>query len=106
MVFYKKFVRKTFAIFTGKHICWSLFSIKLQANFIKKRLQHRCFPMNIAKSLRTPFLKNILQTALLRVNLLIYFKPVVFFFNHGLIQKEKVDIHEEKGAKISILPKR
>ena len=34
------------------------FSIKLQAeacNFIKKRLWHRCFPMNVAKFLRTPF---------------------------------------------------
>ena len=24
-------------------------------NFIKKRLQHRCFPMKFTKSLRTPF---------------------------------------------------
>ena len=24
-------------------------------NFIKKRLQHRCFPMKFMKSLRTPF---------------------------------------------------
>ena len=31
----------------------------LQAwNFIAKRLQHRCFPVNIAKSLRTTFLQN------------------------------------------------
>ena len=30
-------------------------------NFIKKRLQHRCFPMNIAKFLRTPVLKNICE---------------------------------------------
>ena len=28
-------------------------------NFIKKRLQHKCFPVNIAKFLRTPLLKNI-----------------------------------------------
>ena len=27
-------------------------------NFIKKRLQHRCFPVNSAKFLRTPILKN------------------------------------------------
>ena len=34
-------------------------------NFIKKRLQHRCFPVNIAKFLKAPFLKNIyLQTAI------------------------------------------
>ena len=32
----------------------------LQAsNFIKKRLQHRYFPVNIVKFLRTPILKNI-----------------------------------------------
>ena len=32
------------------------FLTKLQAcNFIKNRLQHRCFPVNIAKFLRTPF---------------------------------------------------
>ena len=30
-VFYKKAVFKNFAIFTGKHLCWSLFLIKLQA---------------------------------------------------------------------------
>ena len=27
-------------------------------NFIKKRLQHKCFPVNIAKFLRTPILWN------------------------------------------------
>ena len=26
------------------------------SNFIKKQLQHRCFPMNFTKILRTPFL--------------------------------------------------
>ena len=30
-------------------------------SFIKKRLQHRCFPVNIAKFLRAPILKNILS---------------------------------------------
>ena len=28
-------------------------------NFIKKRLQHRCFPVKFEKLLRTPILKNI-----------------------------------------------
>ena len=54
---------KNFAIFTGKHLCRSLFLIKLQINFlinfIKKRLQHRCFSVNIDKFLITPILKNI-----------------------------------------------
>ena len=30
-LFYKKAVLKHFAIFTEKHLCWSLFLIKLQA---------------------------------------------------------------------------
>ena len=39
--------------FTGKHSCWSFFLIKL-----KKRLQHMCFPVNIAKFLKTFFSQN------------------------------------------------
>ena len=38
----------------------------LQAcNFIKKRLQHRCFLGNVAKFLRTPILKNTCERLLL-----------------------------------------
>ena len=44
----KKPAPKNFAIFTKKHHA---------CNFIEKRLQHRCFPVNIAKFLRTPILK-------------------------------------------------
>ena len=57
----KKVVLKNFAIFTGKHLCWSLFLIK----FIKQRLQHRCFPVNISKFLRIPILKIIYGQLLL-----------------------------------------
>ena len=32
-------------------------------NFIKKRLQHMCFPVNIAKFLITPILKNIMTAS-------------------------------------------
>ena len=31
-VFYKKAVLKNFAMFTEKHLCWSLFLIKLQVS--------------------------------------------------------------------------
>ena len=34
-------------------------------NFIKKRLQRRYFPVNIAKFLRTPILKSIYEQPLL-----------------------------------------
>ena len=48
----KKVVLKNFAIFTGKQQCWSLFLNKNASlqywNFIRMRLQRRCFPMNIA----------------------------------------------------------
>ena len=48
--FMEKTVLKNFGIFTGK----------LQGfNFIKNRLQHRCFSLNIAKFLRTPISKNM-----------------------------------------------
>ena len=43
-VFFKIGVIKNFPIFTGKVLCWSLSLIKM------------CFPVNIAKFLRTAFL--------------------------------------------------
>ena len=81
----------------------------LQGNYIKKRIQHRCFPMNNAKYLRTPILKNICVRLLL-----------VFFKNNSLFssnfptnlkvadvlpthkKKDKSDI--ENYRPISILP--
>ena len=43
-------------------------------NFIKKRLQLSCFPLNIAKFLRTPILKNICKR-LLHVTCLFLYLP-------------------------------
>ena len=43
---------------------------KLQAcNFIKKRLEHKCFPEKFAKYLRTPILKNICKRLLLQIEI-------------------------------------
>ena len=44
--FYKKNILKNFVILTENHLCRSLF-------------QHGCFPVNIARFLRTPILENI-----------------------------------------------
>ena len=59
-MFSKAGVLKNFIIFTGKNLCWSLFLIKFQdwrpTFLFKKRLQRRCFSVNIAKFLRTAFL--------------------------------------------------
>ena len=53
-VFFKIGAFKSFVIFTGKYLCWSLFLIKLSPK-TPKRSQHRCFLVNTAKFLRTPF---------------------------------------------------
>ena len=42
------------------------------SNFIKKKLQHRCFPKNIAKFLRTPTLKNIILHVLYFDNIILH----------------------------------
>ena len=70
--FYKKAAFNTFAIFTGKQtVLKSLFNkvadlqVATGAYFIKKRLQHRCFLVNIGKFLRTSILKNNCERLLL-----------------------------------------
>ena len=53
----KKSAFKKLALFTGKHLRWNLFvneDAALQScSIMKKRLQSRCFPIKIAKFLRT-----------------------------------------------------
>ena len=57
-VFCKKGFLTNFAKFTGKHLCQSL----RPATLLKKSHWHRCFPVNFAKFLRTPFSTEHLQT--------------------------------------------
>ena len=58
----KTVVLRDFAKFTGMHLCQGLIFNKVaglrSATLLKKRLWHRCFPVNFAKFLRTPFLQN------------------------------------------------
>ena len=65
-------VLKNFAMFTGKTpVLESLFNkyAGLKAcNFIKKRLQHRFFPVKFAKFLRTPFLTEHVRWLLLEIS--------------------------------------
>ena len=51
-------VLKNLAVFTGKYLCWSLFCY-----FVKKRLQRRCFPVNIRKFLWKAFYRTPLVAA-------------------------------------------
>ena len=68
----KKAALKNLTIFKGKYLCWSLLFNKVAGhqtcNFIKKKLQQRCFPVNITKFLRGPILKNICERLLLLCN--------------------------------------
>ena len=66
-VFYKKGVLRNFAKFTGKHLENTRKTGKQPntrktalrpATLFKKSLWHRCFSVNFAKFLRTPFLQN------------------------------------------------
>ena len=52
-MFFKAGVLKNFAIFTAFNIANIVVFTVAAYNFTKKRLQHSCFPVNIAKLLRT-----------------------------------------------------
>ena len=74
-LFYKKGVLRNFTKFRGKHLCQGLFFNKAAdlrpANLLRKRLWHRCFPVNFAKFLRTPLLtENLLWLLLSDVKIL------------------------------------
>ena len=70
-VLLRKGVLRNFAKLTGKYKCQSPFFNKVAglrpATLSKKRLWHRCFPVNFAKFLRTPFLQNTYGRLLLPV---------------------------------------
>ena len=63
--FCKKGVVRNFANLTRKTLCKSLFSNKVSslrpATLLKRRLWHRCFPVNFAKFVRTYFLTEHLR---------------------------------------------
>ena len=67
-VFCKKGVPRNFTKFTGKHLCQSLFFNKVAglkpATLLKKRLWHRCFPVEFVKFLRiSSFTERLCTTA-------------------------------------------
>ena len=67
----KKGVLRNFTKFTGKHLCQSLFFNKIArlrlATLLKKKLWHRCLPVNFVKFLRTPFLLEHLRWLFLKL---------------------------------------
>ena len=67
----RKGVLRNFAKFTEKHLRQSLSLHKVaglrSATLLKKRLWHKCFSVNFAKFLRTPFLQNTSRRLLLEI---------------------------------------
>ena len=68
----KKGVLKNFAIFTRKHLCWSIFLIKLQAissaTLLKTNSNRGVFLWILQNFRRTPILKNICKWLLLAMS--------------------------------------
>ena len=80
-VFCRKGDLTSFAKFTGKHLCQSLFFNKVAclrpATLLQRKLWLRCFPVIFAKFLRTPFFKKhllwlllMLQTLLIKLGII------------------------------------
>ena len=57
----------------------------LESLFYEKRLQHRCFLVNIAKFLRTPILKNICEQLLSCELLLFIYEDSTLFLYYYLL---------------------
>ena len=81
---------KNFAIFAGKHPCWSLFKMKLQAwklaTLLKRESNPVFFFVNIVKSLRTAFFIEHLRWLLLQKR---WERDVLIFINIEIVGKLK-----------------
>ena len=91
----RKGVLRNYAKFTGKHLCQSLFSNKVAglrlATLLKKRLWHRCFPVNFLKFLRTTFFIEHLCWLLLNKELT---ESILSVYDEGIVKaKEFMDPH-------------
>ena len=75
----RKGIFRNFAKFTENHHCQESFFIKVaglrSTTLLKKRLWHRCFPVNCAKFLKTLFLAEHLRLLLLCVQSIYYTLP-------------------------------
>ena len=69
-MFYEKAVLKNFVIFTGKHLCWSLFLLKLQAfKSLLKRDSNPVVPLWILRNFsKTYFEKHLWTVAFARLS--------------------------------------
>ena len=97
-VFCKKDVLRNFTKFTGKHLCQSLF-------LLKKRLWYRCFPVNFAKFLRTPFfyrtplvVASVHRSVIFDYLFITFFMKVFFFYLDFLSQTFTIHMTAGEGG--------
>ena len=116
-VFCKIGVLRNFAKFTGKHPCQSLLFNKVAdlrpATLLKKRLWHRCFPVNFAKFLKTPFITKHLWRLLLKTSIFSLFRsihPEVFYINSAKFKgkhlRQRLFFNKAAGLSLQTLNKR
>ena len=87
---HKTGVLKDFANFTGNHLCQSLFYNKFSgltsATLLKRRLWHRCFPVN-CKNFKNTFLYKTLPDDCFRTDYLTNFMAYGFLMFSGGIER-------------------
>ena len=91
-VFCKKDVYRNFTKFTGKHLCQSLFFNKVAglraANLLKKRLWHRCFPVNFFEISNNTFSYRTPPVAATVLALYLFIThPCIFYIFHQVVRK-------------------
>ena len=97
-MFHKKKLFLKISQYSQENTCWTLFNkvaVPEACSSIKKRLQHRCFPVYIAKFLRTAILKNIYERLLL-TSLFI----MVFHTKHFNLGGSKIDIFNNNSFQV------
>ena len=80
----RKGVLRNFAKFTGNCL--------RPAAFLKKRPLHRCFPVNFAKFLRTPFLQSTINELVTFSKTLKFMQTIVYQINTGWL-KTQIIVH-------------
>ena len=96
-VFFKKCVLKKFAKFTGKQLCQIHFFNKAAglkpATLLRKRLWHKCFPVNFEMLLRTPSFIEYLWTT---TSVVVKYLLLMLSQSNGRRKSSSVSVHEKK----------
>ena len=104
-VFYNKVVLKDFVNFIGKHLCWSLFLIKLQARYLFWRTStNDCFCTTLAPPIVTYPLYFIFSTFFLIITATtVSISDVCFFSSNSKGLNKRLYICCANGAEMSVL---